>query len=151
MPYLVAIVRSDSDQLNRAARRCIEGLQVLVQIRSTGHVRIFSDKHRNLSPVAAQLRLRLRRRAGRTDQVPMSYLLSPGTLEDIPEIFNWTDGGAVFNSTNTAPNTRPIIRRGGLTEHEVVSAITKGLESIAHREMVNQSISQKSRRVHART
>lgn len=100
-PVRVAVIRSDNEQMNRAARASDPQLALIVQVRSSGHVQIFSDHRRDLRPILARLRdEESRMRGGR--RLPIWRLYEPGTLLEIPEWFGFEKYGkviAVFNST----------------------------------------------------
>lgn len=100
-PVKVAVIHSDNEQMNRAARASDPQLALIVQVRSSGHVQIFSDHRRDLRPILARLRdAENVERGGR--HLPPWRLYEPGTLPEVPEWFGFEKYGkviAVFNST----------------------------------------------------
>jgi hypothetical protein len=130
----VSVIASDSDDIKRAAKRIDRNLFILVQIRSTGHVQIFNLKKgpiRNLKHIAACLRMGVRIRTRRGWQYSLEELCAPGTLPDIPEVYNFVEQGHVFNGSKTAQGVPPIIRPGCLTERDVVECVRNGVRLLA--------------------
>ncbi len=122
--YRIAIITSDSRQMNRAARWLDNDVDVLIQRIPDGHVRIFDLRKRlNMNPVAAQLRMAEWHKRNKTQRLRMSALLSEGTLPYIRQWYNWQEGHGVFCGTNTAPR----MACTWLTLDEVVGCVAKGL------------------------
>ncbi|MCC6934128.1 MAG: hypothetical protein IT406_00315 [Candidatus Yanofskybacteria bacterium] len=108
MPYLIGLVKSDNDQMKRAAAMVDRGLDVLIQRRSSGRVNVFDLRQRlPMGPVIA--RLRYDERLAKADPgapIPAGVLRMPGTLRQVPEWFGFY---GCHNGTLTAPN-RPVTR-----------------------------------------
>jgi hypothetical protein len=131
MPYVVAVIKSDSDQMKRAARKADPTLDVLVQILSTGHVRYFNlnkAKIRNLSFIAARVRRLIWLSLGKRPLPSLERLMLPGTVPEIDEIHNFVQQGHVFNGSSTTTEKFPLIGPQGRTERQAVECAREGLE-----------------------
>ena len=121
-PWPVAIVRTDNDQANRAARVHSPELQVLIQVMSTRQVRIFGQRAVDLEPVAARLRDAERKKACKKS-FPFYQLTAEGTMPEVPEWHWFKEGNTLLNGSLTAPGVRPT----RLSEREVVGCVVEGL------------------------
>jgi hypothetical protein len=122
LPWKVAIIRSDSDQANRACRVHEPNLQVLIQMMSNGQVRVFGQRAVNLEPVVARLRDAERKKAGK-QSFPFYQLTAEGTMPEVPEWHWFKEGNSILNGSLTAPG----VRRTRLSEREVVLCVVQGL------------------------
>lgn len=119
-PYGVVLIRSDNEQMKRAARS--EGtIDVLFQQRSTGRFNVFDLNQRlDMRPVAARLRIAERDAQGRKGYLAWEQLMAEGTIPEVPELFLFY---GVHNGTLTAPN-KAISKT---TERGRMSAVLQGL------------------------
>lgn len=121
-PWPVAIVRTNNDQANRAARVHNPVLQVLIQMMPNRQVRVFGQRAVDLEPVVARLRNAERKKAGK-QSLPLYQLTAEGTLPEVPEWHWFKEGNSILNGSLTAPGVRPT----RLSEREVVSCVQQGL------------------------
>ena len=124
-PLKVAIIRSDNEQMNRAARASQQGLALLVQVRSSGHVQIFSDHRRDLRPVLARLRAFETYQAHGKELPPWKLHLS-GTLPEIPEWYGFEKYGKIIGIFNSTVKTRRVPKTH-LPLDEIAKCVRGGL------------------------
>lgn len=125
-PYKVAVIHSDSDYINRAARKVDPDTDVLIMHLQDGHTRIFSlHKRLDINPIAARLREAEILKTDGRHGLRWSALESKGTLAEIPEWYSSHDNLGVFNSTETSPDT-PVSVLGAKSTLSIVN------EGLAH-------------------
>ncbi len=126
-PLKVAVIRSDNEQMNRAARATLrDKLDLLVQVRSTGHVQIFSDHRRDLRPILGRLRVAEERKSGRNYRLSNEQLASGGTLPQIRQWFGFEKYGSIIAIFNGTVKTRRVPKTN-LTMGEVLGCVRDGL------------------------
>lgn len=125
-PLRIGVVRSDLEQMQKAARAADKQLAVLIQFRSTGHVQIFSDQQRDLRPIARRLRALEFSKSGRKGSLSFTELSGPGTLRQVPEWYAFEKYSKVIHIFNGSLKTKRTPKTR-LTEKEVVQCVTEGL------------------------
>ncbi len=124
-PVKVAVIRSDNEQMNRAARASDPQLALIVQVRSSGHVQIFSDHRRDLRPIGARLRDAESANLGGR-RLPPWRLYEPGTLPEVPEWFLFEKYGKIIAIFNSTVKTRTV-KRTSLSIEQIERCIREGL------------------------
>jgi hypothetical protein len=123
-PINLAVVHSDNYKMNKWVRHAHKSPEIVVQIKKSGHVLIFTDAKKVKKAVDMRDLARIVRifelREGR-QSVPNDWkrLEAPGT---IPECLQWhfySNGLQLFNSTQTSPDVEPT----KLTIHKIKQAI----------------------------
>jgi len=127
-PLRIAVIRSDSAEMQRAARATDKRLSILIQQRSSGHVQIFSDHQRDLRPLVRRLREAESRKSGRRRPLSFTKLSAAGTLAEVPEWYAFEKYGQVIHIFNSSLKTRRV-RKTRLTLDEVVAC---ALEAAPH-------------------
>jgi len=148
-PLRVVAIRSDNEQMNRAARSVDSELAVIVQLRSTGHVQIFSNHikcRRDLRPIFARLRDMEYRRCGNRGYLSRDQLCSGGTLPEVRAWFGFEKFGAIigiFNSSLTTTDVPPT----RLTMSEILWCVREGLKATHRARGVQRDQREKSEQV----
>lgn len=122
----IAEMRSDNEQMHRAARFADRALAVLIQWRSDGHVQIFSDQKRDLRPILRRLRDAEYRRSGRKATLPMAVLSAGGTHQLVPAWYGFEKYGKIIHIFNGSLKTRRTPKTH-LEPSEVAACVREGM------------------------
>ncbi len=125
----VAVISSDNEQMNRAARSVDKDLAVLVQKRSSGHVNVFGGENnrRDLRPILGRLRVAEERKAGRNFRLSSEQMASGGTLPQILAWFGFEKYEKIIGIFNGSLKTRSVPRTK-LSLDEIVACVREGLK-----------------------
>jgi hypothetical protein len=124
----VALVRSDNDQMQKAARKFNERLIITVQKRSSGYLQIFSDQERDLRPILARLRAAELAKAG-LRPLPRNELFEGGTNQRCEAWYGFEKYGKIIAIFCGSLKTRHH-RKTKLTEQEIVQCVREALPHV---------------------
>jgi len=108
-PINLAVVRSNNYKMNKWVRHAYKTPEIVVQIKKSGHVLIFTDAKkvkkavdmRDLSRIVRIFELRERHQSIPDD---WKRLESPGTIPECPQWHFYSNGLQLFNSTQSSPD-----------------------------------------------
>jgi hypothetical protein len=139
---LAVVAKSDNYQISRAARYIIEDLGVLIQVRSTGHIQIFTNKNHplfktkvggaRLTTLCNNIAYNIReaelkiRGLGYTALTNPEKLMVEGQFAGAHMWHYFAQGHMMLNGTPTAPNQTPT----SLTLDYVVLIVKTNIEII---------------------
>lgn len=121
----VAVIRSDNNEMQRAARNHDTQLNILLQVRPDGYMQIFSDQQRDLRPILARLRSLEFAKSGRKGTLSREDLFRGGTHPLVPEWYGFEKYAKVIHIFCGSLKTRRH-RKTGLAVDQVVQCIREG-------------------------